>query len=94
MVQKAAEAREFRQLSTAIAVQQEGRRQLSLAKQQELNGDRVNARVSFQQATHTLKSAAKYMYSLHSEPNNQVATDLIEFSLIAANRGAALQLET
>lgn len=84
------EAKKFRQLP--IAMQQEGRRQLGLVQQQELDGDRINARVSFQQ--HTPKSAAKYMYSLHSEPNNPVAKDLIEFSLIAANRGAALQLET
>ena len=72
------DASHFQALSTAIALQREGRQQFMTAEELEERNDRSGARDMYQQSIVALKSATRYLIDLRTEKNDAHAKSLTE----------------
>ena len=92
LMKKSPEAREFQSLSTAIAMQREGRRLYAEAEEL-VQQDRSGALMLYQQSISTLKRAAHYLVTLRSTKNDANARSLTDLAELAEKQTKALALE-
>lgn len=87
------EMQELQALSTAIALQREGRQQFLTAEELEERNDRTGARDMYQQSIVTLKSAARYLVGLRTEKNDAHAKSLTDLAAWADRRSQEFETE-
>jgi hypothetical protein len=93
LIEKSPESREFQSLSTAIAMQREGR-QLHTEANELAKGpkqDRSRALMLYQQSIRQLKTAAHYLVTLRSPKNDGNAKSLTDLAELAEKRMKAIE---
>ena len=87
------EVQELRALSTAIALQREGRQQFMTSEELEERNDRSGARDMYQQSIVALRSAARYLIDLRAEKTNAHAKSLTDLAAWAERRSQEFESE-